>query len=144
MNEKGEPEIGDVGADAQIVPSRGVIVTNAKSEPMPEEITKILAEFFGPDARHENDYTLYYSNIKDNVAKRIAAYHRAGKDRYEYFVKSSYGKRAVKKLAAFSLFIFNQMDEYLGEIPSIIDSRTKPNLRERHFNPCRTRSKNLR
>ena len=75
LNEKtGEPEIGDIGADAQIVPARGVVVTNAKSEPMPEEVTKILAEFFGPDARHENDYTLYYNNIKDNVAKRIAAY----------------------------------------------------------------------
>lgn len=75
LNEKtGEPEIGDIGADAQIVPSRGVVVTNAKSEPMPEEVSKILAEFFGPDARHENDYTLYYNNIKDNVAKRVAAY----------------------------------------------------------------------
>ena len=73
-NEKGEPEIGDIGADAQIVPARGVVVTNAKPEPMPEEVTKILAEFFGSDARHENDYTLYYNNIKANVAKRIAAY----------------------------------------------------------------------
>ena len=28
-NEKGEPEIADIGADAQIVPARGVVVTNA-------------------------------------------------------------------------------------------------------------------
>ena len=41
---------------------------------MPEELAKLLAEYFGPDGRHENDYTLYYSNIKANVAKRIAAY----------------------------------------------------------------------
>ena len=41
---------------------------------MPEEVTKILAEFFGPDARHENDYTLFYNNIKANAAKRVAAY----------------------------------------------------------------------
>ena len=77
-NEKGELEIGDIGADAQIVPERGVVVTNAKPEPMPEEVAKILAEFFGPDARHENDYTLFYNNIKANAAKRAAAY-KAGK-----------------------------------------------------------------
>ena len=73
-NEKGEPEIADIGADAQIVLARGSVVTNAKPEPMPEELAKLLAEYFGPDGRHENDYTLYYSNIKANVAKRIAAY----------------------------------------------------------------------
>lgn len=72
--ETGEPEIGDIGADAQIVLSRGTVVTNAKSEPMPEEAAKITFEFFGPGARHADDYTLYYNNIKDNVAKRIAAY----------------------------------------------------------------------
>jgi len=77
-NEKGEPVIADIGADAQVNLARGVVVTNAKSEPMPEQVEKILADFFGADARHENDYTLYYSNIKDNVAKRIAAY-KAGR-----------------------------------------------------------------
>ncbi len=77
-NEKGEPVIADIGADAQVNLARGVVVTNAKSEPMPEEVEKILADLFGSDARHENDYTLYYSNIKDNVAKRIAAY-KAGR-----------------------------------------------------------------
>ena len=75
QNEKtGEPEIGDIGADAQINLARGVVVTNAKVEPMPEEAAKISGEFFGPDGRHNNDYTYYYNNIKDNVAKRIAAY----------------------------------------------------------------------
>ena len=74
-NEKtGAPEIGDIGADAQIVLSRGTILTNAKPDPMSEEAAKITAEYFGPGARHENDYTFYYNNIKDNVAKRIAAY----------------------------------------------------------------------
>ncbi|MBO5493470.1 MAG: DUF3089 domain-containing protein [Pyramidobacter sp.] len=74
-NEKtGVPEIGNIGADAQIVLSRGTVVTSAPPDPMPEELAKITAEYFGPGARHENDYTFYYSNIKANVAKRIAAY----------------------------------------------------------------------
>jgi hypothetical protein len=34
----------------------------------------VAAEFFGPDGRHGEDYAFYYNNIKDNVAKRIAAY----------------------------------------------------------------------
>ena len=66
--------IGDVGADAQVVPERGVIVTNAKVEPMPAELAAVASEFFGPDGRHESDYTFYYNNIKANVAKRIATY----------------------------------------------------------------------
>ena len=69
-----EIEIGDVGADAQVVPERGTIVTNAKVEPMPEELAKVAAEYFGADGRHESDYSFYYNNIKDNVAKRVAAY----------------------------------------------------------------------
>lgn len=70
----GEPSIGDVGADAQINLARGTVVTNAKIEAMPEDVAKVAAEFFGPDGRHGNDYTYFYNNIKDNVAKRIAAY----------------------------------------------------------------------
>ena len=74
-NEKtGEPEIGDLGADAQINLERGVVVTNAKTIPMPEVDARVAAEYFGPDGRHANDYTYYYNNIKDNVAKRVAAY----------------------------------------------------------------------
>ena len=73
--ETGEPEIGDLGADAQINLARGVVVTHAKVVPMPEEEAKVAAEYFGPDGRHGEDYTYYYNNIKDNVAKRVAAYH---------------------------------------------------------------------
>ena len=77
LDEKtGEPEIGDIGADAQINLARGVIVTNAKADPMPEDIAKVAAEFFGPDGRHAYDYMYYYNNIKANVAKRIAAYQK--------------------------------------------------------------------
>ncbi|MBQ9433530.1 MAG: DUF3089 domain-containing protein, partial [Synergistaceae bacterium] len=70
----GKLEITDVGADAQVVPERGTLVTNAALEPMPEELAKIAVDFFGPDGRHESDYSFYYSNIKANAAKRIAAY----------------------------------------------------------------------
>ena len=66
--ETGEYEITDVGADAQVVPSRGVIVTNTTFNQY------AAAEFFGPQSFHEDDYTLYYNNLKANVAKRIAAY----------------------------------------------------------------------
>ena len=51
----GKFEIADVGADAQVIPSRGVVVTHAEME-------------------HESDYSFFYNNIKENVAKRIANY----------------------------------------------------------------------
>jgi hypothetical protein len=69
MNEEtGEYEITDIGADAQVVLSRGVIVTNANYDQTAD------AKFFGPQSFHEDDYTFYYNNLKDNVAKRVAAY----------------------------------------------------------------------
>ena len=69
----GGTEIGDLGADAQVVPDRGIVVTNADYNPME------MTELFGPQSFHNGDYTFYYSNIKDNVAKRIAAYQSAKK-----------------------------------------------------------------
>jgi hypothetical protein len=30
--------------------------------------------FFGPASYHEDDYPFFYNNIKENVAKRVAAY----------------------------------------------------------------------
>ena len=69
LNEKtGEYEIANIGADAQVVLDRGVVVTNANFKP--SEMTN----YFGPDSFHEDEYQIYYNNIKDNVAKRIAAY----------------------------------------------------------------------
>ena len=67
-------EIADVGADAQVIPSRGVVMTHAAMEPIPDELVEIFTAAFGPDGRHETDYSLYYNNLKDNVAKRVAAY----------------------------------------------------------------------
>ena len=73
----GEPVIGDVGADAQINLARGTVVTNARVEPVPEDLAKVGAAFFGPDGRHGSDYTYFYNNIKANVAKRVAAYQNS-------------------------------------------------------------------
>lgn len=56
-----------VCTDAQIVLYRGVVVTNIRYDQY------AAAEFFGPQSFHEDDYTIYYNNIKDNVA-RIASY----------------------------------------------------------------------
>jgi len=63
-----------IGADAQVIPERGVIVTKATPEAAFEEVVRVATEFFGPDGRHNEDYTYYFNNIKDNVAKRIATY----------------------------------------------------------------------
>ena len=66
-------EITDIGADAQIVLARGVIVTNARWD------HPAAPEFFGPQSFHEDDYTFYYNNLKANVAKRVAAYRNRTK-----------------------------------------------------------------
>ena len=69
-NEKtGKLEIVPNAADAQINLQRGVIITTTKvMEPMPGPVPFGMASF------HSGDYAFYYNNIKDNVAKRIAAY----------------------------------------------------------------------
>ena len=64
----GRTEIRDIGADAQVDTSRGTVVTNAGA--VPNE----MAEFSGPESFHQDDYSIFYNNIKDNVAKRIEAY----------------------------------------------------------------------
>ena len=82
-------EIVDLGADAQVCPSRGVVVTHAKGEAMPEEAAKINEAFFGPEGRHGDDYSFFYNNIKVNVAKRVAAYMANAKTSADLVV---YGK----------------------------------------------------
>ena len=66
--ETGETKIRDIGADAQVDTTRGTVVTNADA--IPNE----MVEFSGPESFHQDDYSIFYNNIKDNVAKRIAAY----------------------------------------------------------------------
>ena len=52
-------EIRDIEGDAQVDLARGTVIT---------------VEFAGPQSYHQDDYSIFYNNIKDNVAKRIAAY----------------------------------------------------------------------
>ncbi len=66
--ETGEREIVDLGVDAQVNLARGVIVTNTTA-PVTD-----MPDFFGPASFHENDYSFFYKNLQENVAKRIAAY----------------------------------------------------------------------
>ena len=68
LNEKtGEYEIKDIGADAKVVLNRGSVLTNADTEP-------VGGDTFGPQSYHNGDYALFFNNIKENVAKRIATY----------------------------------------------------------------------
>jgi len=64
----GTTEIRDIDADAQVCLARGTVVTSAKA--IPNE----FAEITGPQCYHQDDYAIFYNNIKDNVAKRVAAY----------------------------------------------------------------------
>ena len=68
MDESGATEIRDIDADAQVNIARGTVVTNAKA--IPNEMTELA----GPQCYHQDDYSIFFNNIKDNVAKRIAAY----------------------------------------------------------------------
>ena len=70
----GRTRICDIGADAQVIPGRGVILTNARHEPMTG-----VDDVFGSQSFHNGDYTFYYNNIKENIAKRIAAYQGSAK-----------------------------------------------------------------
>ena len=56
-------------ADAQIDLKRGVVITTTKAV-APEGASSP----FGSASFHENDYPLYYYNIKENAATRVAAY----------------------------------------------------------------------
>ena len=66
-------KIVDLGVDAQVNLARGVIVTNTTA-PVTD-----MPDYFGPASFHENDYSFFYNNLKDNVAKRIAAYKNSAK-----------------------------------------------------------------
>ena len=69
MDEKtGETEIRDIGGDAQVSLARGTVVTHARAT------ANEMVEFSGPESFHQDDYSIFYNNIRDNVAKRIAAY----------------------------------------------------------------------
>ena len=58
----------DINADAQVNVSRGVVVSNA------ECIFNPYTDIFGAASFHNEDYGLFYNNLKANVATRVAAY----------------------------------------------------------------------
>lgn len=64
----GATAIRDIGADAQVCVERGTVVTHAAA--VPNE----MPEFAGPESYHQDDYSIYFNNVVDNVAKRIEAY----------------------------------------------------------------------
>ena len=66
--ETGLPKDYPHAADAKIDLKRGVVVTTTKA------VAPESAAVFGPASFHENDYPLYYYNIKANAEKRVAAY----------------------------------------------------------------------
>lgn len=123
LDEKtGEPSIGDIGADAQINLSRGTVVTNAKAEPMPEDVARVAADFFGPDGRHGSDYMYYYNNIKANVAKRVAAYKAMKEGAPDYSQTSSWHQIPEITKDVDTFFVYPT--EYLAENESDPDYAT--------------------
>ncbi len=66
--ETNEYEIQHLDIDAKVNLARGVVVTTTTIPPSSDP------KFFGPASYHEDDYPFFYNNIKENVAKRIAAY----------------------------------------------------------------------
>ena len=68
IDETGATEIRDIDGDAQVCLARGTVVTNAKA------VANEAVDFTGPQSYHQDDYAIFYNNVKDNVAKRIAAY----------------------------------------------------------------------
>jgi len=72
--ETGATEIRDIGGDAQVCLARGTVVTNAKA--VPNEMTDLA----GPQCYHQDDYSIFYNNIKANAAVRVAAYKNKTKE----------------------------------------------------------------
>lgn len=71
--ETGLPEDYPHAADAKIDLKRGVVITTSKA------VAPETFPLFGPASFHENDYPLYYYNIKANAATRVAAYKKNAK-----------------------------------------------------------------
>ena len=68
-SETSEYEIVPAAADATVNVARGTVVTHT------DAIQPIDASLgFGPASYHNGDYSLWYCNIANNVAKRIAAW----------------------------------------------------------------------
>ena len=75
--ETGKLEKVPNAADAQLNLKRGVVITKTNAMRTMYEMYGITVS--GPASYHNGDYALYHCNIKDNVAKRIAAYQSSAK-----------------------------------------------------------------
>lgn len=64
--ETGSYEIKQGFADAQVDTGRGVVICTTN---MVEYTT--ATELFGPESLHNNDYALYYENLRENVKIRV-------------------------------------------------------------------------
>lgn len=60
-------------ADAQIDLERGAVIVTTEAA-KPYRIPDRMADIFGPESYHGQDYGFYFMNLKDNVARRVAAY----------------------------------------------------------------------
>ena len=69
-----EGKLGAGIADARIDLDRGVVI--CESITAVPELQSAMAEYFGPESYHLQDYSLYYGNLQKNVADRIAAFER--------------------------------------------------------------------
>lgn len=74
--ETGKYELIPEAADAQLNVARGVVVTHTDAlAPMD------AAMGFGPESYHGGDYTLWYTNIRDNVKVRADAWLKAAESK---------------------------------------------------------------
>lgn len=60
-------------ADAQVNTQRGVVVCSS-ADPASYAVPAQMAALFGSESYHGSDYSFYYANLRENVAKRIAAF----------------------------------------------------------------------
>lgn len=67
--------------DAQISYPRGVVVVTSPGVEKYRLKNKLLTQYLGTDSYHGADYTLFYANLKKNVADRISAYQNRISDK---------------------------------------------------------------
>ncbi len=82
--ETGAYEIKEKLADAQLDTERGVVICTT------EEAEYITAEaLFGPASLHNNDYALYYENLRENVKARVESFLMLTAGRFNLYENES-------------------------------------------------------
>lgn len=69
-----EGEIEYNKADARVDTGRGVVI--CESVGFVPELQETMQEYFGPESYHLQDYSLYFMNLRQNVADRIEAFEK--------------------------------------------------------------------